>query len=183
MHIESQQWKKNIPVSISWTVLNPLRLPSWGWACRGTPPSPDLFSVGSYGSTSLKALLPLPPDSSCASSLVSEVPKVFWGGDYAVCFPNANPSCKAELFRCCLNSCFGADSLNSTTLCFGLSPTGVKQYPSAFKNNAKCALPEIHVYLSCAIAVSPDASAHGFQLFAPFCLICTTIINSVTKPE
>lgn len=77
-----------------------------------------------------------------------------------MCFPYANLSCEAELFWRCLDSCLGADSSYSTALCPGLSPNGLQQYPSVFKNNAKRALPEIHVYLSYVIAVSPDASAH-----------------------
>lgn len=123
---------------LSWSSLKTLR----------TPPVPVLFSVGSEGSTSFKPPLPLPPDSSCVSSPVSEVPEVLWAKLCCV-FPYANLSCKnwvvLVLFKFMLGSWFFI-FYNSL---FWSEPNGLQQYPLVFKNNAKCALPEIHLCYSC----------------------------------
>lgn len=184
LRIESEQWKRKSQCPSA--DLNPLRVPSWCWVCRGTPPALVLFSVGPMDLLPFKPLLPLPAVSSCASSPVSEVPVVLLG-NYALVrklrFCGKTTLCgyhvwKAAIFWLPLKSCFGTDSLSSTTLCFALSPNDLKQCASVFKSNAKCTLPEIHIYLS-AVDISPDASAHWLELFSPFLLDLKTIINSI----
>lgn len=133
-----EYWVTAVEKNISWSSLNPLRLPSCCWVCRGTPPVTVLFLSGP-----LNPPLPLPPDSWCVSSPVCEVPKVLWG-NYAVCLPYANLSCKAELFWCCVNSRLGADSLCSTTLCFGLSQMGYNNTPWFLK-----IMPNTRLFILC----------------------------------
>lgn len=83
--ILSHSSEKRISGWISWSSPNPLRLPTWCWVCRGTPPALVWFSVWSELSSSFK-----PPSSS--SWLLICLLTCFWSawslvGNYTVCFP------------------------------------------------------------------------------------------------
>lgn len=72
------------------------------------PPALVLFSVGPMALLPFKPLLPLPADSSCASSPVSEVAVVFWGK-----------------LRFCGKLCFCGKSTLCVSMCVKLQYSGV----------------------------------------------------------